>query len=87
MVDFIYKFKFTDCQRQSAKSDLIRCPNHPSWGVDLHKVAPDIMFHDIDPDLLLSHEALGVRTPTRVSSEVEALERYLFLHYIVPVFL
>ena len=66
MVDFIYKFKFTDCQRQSAKSDLIRCPYHPSWEVDLHKVAPDIMFHDVDPDLLLSHE--GVRCKDADSS-------------------
>ena len=56
MVDFIYKFKFTDCQRQSAKSDLIRCPNIPNWEVDLHQVAPDIMLHDLDPDLLLSYE-------------------------------
>ena len=56
MVDLIYKFKFTECQRQSAKSDLIRCPNHPNWEVDLHQVAPDIMLHDVDPDLLLSYE-------------------------------
>ena len=49
-----YKFTFAECQRQSSKSDLIRC--HPNWEVDPHKVAPDIMLHDVDPDLFLSHE-------------------------------
>ena len=53
MVDFIYKFKFTDCQRQSAKSDLIRCPNDPSWEVDLHKVAPGALVAD---SLLISSQ-------------------------------
>ena len=90
MVDFIYKFKFTDCQRQSAKSDLIRCPNHPSWEVDLHQVASDIMLHDVDPDLLLSHEdvryedadssilKLGVRSKTS-SYFFAAYSRFAFI--------
>lgn len=51
-----YKFTFAECQRQSALSDMIRCPSHPRLEVNLHQVAPDIMLHDVDADLILSHE-------------------------------
>lgn len=49
-----YKFSFAECQLQSATSDTISCPNHPRRKVNLHQVAPDIMLHDVDADLLLS---------------------------------
>ena len=49
-----HKFTFTDCQLQSSKADTISCPKHPRLRVNLHQVAPDIMFHDVDADLLLS---------------------------------
>lgn len=51
-----FKFAFAECQHQSSESDFIRCLNHPKLVLDLHKIAPDIMLHDVDPDLLLSHE-------------------------------
>lgn len=50
-----YKFSFAECQLQSALSDTISCPHHPRRKVNLHQVAPDIMLHDVDADLLLSH--------------------------------
>lgn len=53
-----HKFTFTDCQLQSSKADTISCPKHPRLRVNLHQVAPDIMFHDLDADLLLSHDEI-----------------------------
>lgn len=53
-----YKFTFVQCQQQSSKSDTISCPKHPRLEVNLHKVAPDIMLHDVDADLLLSHDEI-----------------------------
>lgn len=53
-----YKFTFTECQRQSSKSDMITCPKHPRLQVNLHQVAPDIMLHDVDADLLLSQDEI-----------------------------
>lgn len=52
------KFRFEECQRQSSTSDTIPCPNHPGLQVNLHQVAPDIMLHDVDADLLLSHNEI-----------------------------
>ncbi|XP_078352523.1 leucine-rich repeat serine/threonine-protein kinase 2-like isoform X1 [Oculina patagonica] len=53
-----YKFSFAECQFQSSTSDTIPCPHHPRLKVNLHQVAPDIMLHDVDADLLLSHEEI-----------------------------
>lgn len=53
-----HKFTFTECQLQSSKADTICCPKHPRLQVNLHKVAPDIMLHDVDADLVLSHDEL-----------------------------
>ena len=53
-----YKFTFAECQLQSSKSDTIPCPKHPRVQVNLHQVAPDIMLHDVDADLLLSHDEI-----------------------------
>lgn len=53
-----YKFSFAECQFQSSTSDTIACPHHPRLKVNLHQVAPDIMLHDVDADLLLSHEEI-----------------------------
>ncbi|XP_032226652.2 leucine-rich repeat serine/threonine-protein kinase 2 isoform X2 [Nematostella vectensis] len=51
-------FPFVQCQAQSSISDSIPCPNHPEVELNLHLVAPDIMLHDVDPDLLLSTEEI-----------------------------
>lgn len=53
-----HKFTFAECQLQSSKSDMILCPKHPRLQVNLHQVAPDIMLHDVDADLLLSHDEI-----------------------------
>ena len=53
-----HKFTFVECQQQSSKTDMISCPKHPRLQVNLHQVAPDIMLHDVDADLLLSHEEI-----------------------------
>lgn len=53
-----YKFTFAECQLQSSSSDKIPCPHHPQLQVNLHQVAPDIMFHDVDADLILSHNEI-----------------------------
>ncbi|XP_068716726.1 leucine-rich repeat serine/threonine-protein kinase 2-like isoform X1 [Montipora capricornis] len=54
-----HKFPFADCQQQSSKTDTICCPKHPRLQVNLHRVAPDIMLHDVDVDLLLSHDQIS----------------------------
>lgn len=54
-----HNFKFVQCQQQSSKADTICCPKHPRLQVDLHQVVPDIMFHDVDADLLLSHDDIS----------------------------
>jgi len=37
---------------------MITCPKHPRLQVNLHQVAPDIMLHDVDADLLLSQDEI-----------------------------
>lgn len=54
-----HNFTFVQCQQQSSKADTICCPKHPRLQVDLHQVVPDIMLHDVDADLLLSHDDIS----------------------------
>ena len=52
-----HKFTFLQCQGQSELSDHIACPVHPT-PCNLHHIAPDVMLHDVDGDLLITEEQL-----------------------------
>ena len=53
-----HNFSFVKCQRHSAQADRIECPKHRGLDLNLHHVAPDIMMHDVEVDLLVSHDQL-----------------------------
>ncbi|XP_038076820.1 leucine-rich repeat serine/threonine-protein kinase 1-like [Patiria miniata] len=55
----VYGFLFEMLVMQAMKTEVVTCPNHGR--VKLSTIAPDVVFHDLGPALLVNRAALEVR--------------------------